>query len=121
MTPHVKGKTFWIGYAVRRRLGEEEPFLLYRNRECYIFVKDGVFRRPAESVSGAHFEKFLWAFIEGDEHDAGVPEGFLCNDTNLYIIFPTSPKALRWKPLIKFTYVEWIIMNPWSLGEMQQA
>jgi len=120
MTPHVKGKTFWVSYAARRRLGEEGPFLWYRNGECYIFIKDGVFTLPAESVRGQKFAPFLWAFVEADE-DAGVPKSLVCHGTNLYIIFPASPKRLRWKSLVQCTDCAAIIMNPWSLEEMRQA
>jgi hypothetical protein len=121
MTSHVKGKTFWIAYAARRRLGEEKPFMWYRERVCYIFVKDGVFTLPVNGILGSQFKPFLWTFIEADEHSTGVPDGFISNYTNLYMIFPTFPEELRWKPLTKCTSVARIIMNPWSLEEMHQA
>ena len=38
-----KGKTFWILYAVRRRLGEAKPFLWYTAMRWYLFVQGGVF------------------------------------------------------------------------------
>jgi len=79
-----------------------------------------VFKLPVESVYGGEFAPFLWAFIEADE-DSGVPKSLVCNGTNLYIIFPTSPKRPRWKLLTQLTAFAEIIMNPWSLEEMHQA
>ncbi|KAF8503491.1 hypothetical protein F5888DRAFT_1887108 [Russula emetica] len=57
------GKTYWITYAVRRRLGEQKPFLWYRAGFCFLFVKEGVFRQDVESVSADGFAPFLWAFV----------------------------------------------------------
>jgi hypothetical protein len=105
---------------VRRRLGEQKPFLWYLDGVCFLFVEDGVFQQDVNSVSANDFAPFLWAIIDADGHLPGVHEKLLC-DTNLYIIFTTSPKRDRWKPLTKYTNCAVIIMNPWFLEEIRLA
>jgi hypothetical protein len=56
-----------------------------------------VFQQNVKSVSADDFAPFLWAFIDADACSTGVPEE-LVYDTNLYIMFTTSPKRDRWKP-----------------------
>jgi hypothetical protein len=107
-------------YAVRRRLGEQKPFLWYGGDTCFLFVEEGVFQQKVESVSARLFVPFLWAFIDADGRSTGVPEN-LVHDTNLYIIFTTCPKRGRWKTLMKCTQCVEIVMNTWSLGEICQA
>jgi hypothetical protein len=80
-----------VTYAVRRRLGEQKPFLWYRGGVCFLFVEDGVFQQDVNSVSADDFAPFLWVFIDGDACSTGVPEKLLY-DTNLYIMFTTSPE-----------------------------
>jgi hypothetical protein len=50
-----------------------------------------VFQQDVNSVSADDFAPFLWAFIDGDACSTGVPEKLLY-DTNLYIMFTTSPE-----------------------------
>jgi hypothetical protein len=88
---------------------------------CFLFVKDGVFKRRVGDVSADNFAPFLWAFIDTDGSPSGVPETLGGHDTNLYIIFITYPKRQRWKTLTKCTSCVEIIMNTWSLEEIRQA
>jgi hypothetical protein len=105
---------------MRRRLGEQKPFLWYQAGLCYIFVKDGVFKENAANVLGSDFAPFLWAFIDADARPSGVPES-LVDHTNLYIMFTSYPKRDRWKPLMKCTNCAEIVMNTWSVDEIRQA
>jgi hypothetical protein len=104
---------------VRRRLGEQKPFLWYRGR-CFLFAEDGVFHQDVESVSADDFALFLWAFVDADARATGIPESLVQN-TNLYIMFTTSPKRDRWKTLKKCTDCAEIIMDTWSVEEIRQA
>jgi hypothetical protein len=88
---------------------------------CFLFVKDGVFKRRVGDVSADNFAPFLWAFIDTDGSPSGVPETLGGHDTNLYIIFITYPKRQGWKTLTKCTSCVEIIMNTWSLEEIRQA
>jgi len=118
-----KGKTYWVGYAVRRRLGEKKPFLWYRDGFCFVFVEDGVYQQHVESKSffPSDFEPLLWAFVDADPHPTGVPEKLAGVDANLYIMFTTSPERERWKTLTKCKICMVIIMNAWFPEEMRQA
>jgi hypothetical protein len=107
-------------YAVRRRLGEQKLFLLYTGGKCLLFVKGGVHVKNVESVDASRFSPFLWAFIDADGHLDGVPAKLL-DRTNLFIIFTTSPKSLRWKSLSKLTDHAVVVMNAWYKGEILLA
>jgi hypothetical protein len=76
-----------------------------------------VFQQDVERVSAGDFAPFLWAFIDADARPTGVLERLVGN-TNLYIMFTTSPKRQRWKTLSNCTKCAVIIMNPWSLEEI---
>jgi hypothetical protein len=44
MIPHSrKGKSVWIYYALRRRLAERQPVMLYYQGMRLLFVDEGVF------------------------------------------------------------------------------
>jgi hypothetical protein len=105
---------------MRRRLGEQKPFLRYQAGFCFLFVNDGVFKQNVTNVLGSDFVPHLWAFIDADAHPSGVPES-LVDGTNLYIMFTSSPKRARWKPLMKCTDCAVIVMNTWSVDEIRQA
>ncbi|KAI0252208.1 hypothetical protein BJV78DRAFT_1203405 [Lactifluus subvellereus] len=45
------GKSYWIGYALRRRLGEGKLVIWYRERGCYLFAADGVYRPSLDTPS----------------------------------------------------------------------
>jgi hypothetical protein len=79
-----------------------------------------VFQQDVESVCVDDFALFLWAFIDADGLSTGIPEK-LVYETNLYIMFTSSPKRDRWKPLTKCTDCVEIIMNTWSVEEIRQA
>jgi hypothetical protein len=80
-----------------------------------------VFQRNLENISARKFAPYLWAFIDADGNPSGVPEKLGGFNTNLYVIFPTSPKRERWKTLTKCTECGEIIMNTWFLEEIRQA
>ena len=60
-------------YAVRRRLGEQEPFLWYQDGNCFLFIKDGVYQQSFENVNASDFMPFLWAFFDADGRESGIP------------------------------------------------
>ena len=107
-------------YAVRRRLGEQKPFLLFRGNMCFLFVKEGVYEKKLEDVDASRFAPFLWAFIDADSHSAGIP-AVLIDDTNLYIMFTTSPESMRWKTLSRSTALIVVVMNSWFPREILLA
>ena len=76
-----------------------------------------VFQQNVMSVSADDFAPFLCAFIDADARSTSVPEK-LVYDTNLYIMYTTSPERDRWKSLTKCTKCAVIIMNTWFLEEI---
>ena len=116
----TEGKTYWILYAVRRRLGEAKPFLWYFAARWYLFVQDGVFEYPG-LLNSTLFARYIWAFVDGDESPSGVPPGLTAVESKLFTIFTSFPSEDRWKPVTKNTYPITLIMNPWTWEEMTKA
>jgi hypothetical protein len=118
----MKGKTFWLTYAIRRRLGEQEPFLVCQAGDCFLFVEDGVYQQAVNIVRGRHFMPSLWAFIDADDSESGpIPGDLTSHGSNLFVVFPTPPRKPRWRTLTKTTACAVVIMNTWFIGEMRQA
>ena len=115
-----KGKSHWIYYAVRRRLGEAKPFLWHFAAAWYLFVKEGVFEYPGR-LNPTLFARYIWAFVDGDESPSGVPPGLTAVESNLFTIFTSFPSQDRWKPITKNTHSITLIMNPWTWEEMTKA
>jgi hypothetical protein len=116
-----KGKSYWIFYAVRRRLGEKKPFIWYFDRKWYLFVEDGVFQCP-EDFSTTPFRRVgLWVLADADNAPLGVPTELAQSESKLHTIFTSSPREERWKVLLKTTSCTQLIMNPWSWDEIYQA
>jgi len=69
----LKGKSQWIFYAVRRRLGEARPFLWYIAKKWYLFVEAGVFTFPGH-LDPDIFAPFMWAFVDADYSPTQFPE-----------------------------------------------
>ena len=60
--------------AVRRRLGERNPFLLYSSSFCSLFVQGGnLSKKNVESIPAPSLCT-LWAIADADLHLDGVPE-----------------------------------------------
>jgi hypothetical protein len=80
----VKGKAYWVTYAVRRRLGEQKPFLWYRGGVCFLFAEDGVLEQDDSVV-------FLWAIIDADASSTGIPEKLIEDwEHNVEVCCPTQ-------------------------------
>jgi len=127
LTPHFlntslwKGKSYWMYYAARRRLGEKEPFIWYFSQEWYLFIEDGVFQCP-DGFSPTSFRRLgLWVLVDADHSVTGVPPELAHPESKLHTIFTTSPPNDRWKALLKTTSCSTVIMNPWSWEDIYQA
>jgi hypothetical protein len=117
----VKGKSYWVYYAVRRRLGEGMPFVWYRNDRCFLFVEEGVFVRNLQDVDVSAFVPFLWTFVDADNSSSGIPSVFADSATKLFTIFVSFPRKGRWTPLQQTTDAVVVYMRPWTEEEMVQA
>ncbi|KAF8518633.1 hypothetical protein BU17DRAFT_90687 [Hysterangium stoloniferum] len=94
------GKTLWIRYALRRCLGEKQPVVWYRAGNCYFFSESGLdIINPLLHQSGT---KHTWCF-------------------KLFPIYVTSPEQERWRKLRQLRIPTRIIMDPWTLEEIEKA
>lgn len=113
LTNKTLGKSIWIYYALRRRLGERKPVIWYTNETCYLFVVEGVYEKPADFLV-LDFKKLVWTL-----DDVGkVPRRLIDQGTRLFVIFATSPNETRWKDLHKSTRFTICTMNPWTRQKM---
>jgi hypothetical protein len=117
----MKGKSYWIYYAIRRRLGEMKPFIWYFDQQWYLFVKDGVFLCPNHFSATVFRQVGLWVLADPDDSKEGLPKNLSQPLTTVHTIFTTSPQPERWKELLKTTSSTQLIMNPWSWDEIYRA
>jgi hypothetical protein len=117
----LKGKSYWIYYAIRRRLGEKKPLIWYFLQKWYLFVEDGVFRCPEDFSPDIFRQGGLWVLVNTDGSMAGVPAILAESESKVNTIFTSSPWRERWKGLLKTTMCSQLIMNPWSWDEIYQA
>jgi len=115
------GKSFWILYAIRRRLGEAKPFLWYYFKQWYLFVQGGVFQLPPQWLDFRLFAPYIWAFTDADNSRFDFLSELAEMQSRFFTIFASSPRQDRWKSLAKTTNTRKLIMNPWTWEEMVRA
>ncbi|KAI0255603.1 hypothetical protein BJV78DRAFT_1119377 [Lactifluus subvellereus] len=111
------GKTYWIRYALRRRLAEQKSVIWYREQRCFLFAEDGVFVAPSNHRI-SKFKTFVWTLADSDDT---FPTHLINQDTKHFLLYTTSPRRERWKPLEKTTHSAVLIMNPWTRQEIFRA
>jgi hypothetical protein len=116
----IKGKSVWIYYALRRRLAERKPVILYYQQRCYLFVDEGVYETPYGFPPG-YFKTFVWTLVDSDANKEGVPPNLVDHGTRLFVIYTTSPRKERWSRLHKTVRDITMIMNPWTREEIFRA
>jgi hypothetical protein len=115
-----QGKSYWITYALCRRLSEKKPTVWYSRTGLYLFVSDGVYVSSQPEPSSLSFQTRILTLLDADARK-DIPE-FLIGPGSLYLVaFVTSPKAERWKSLKKTTHWEMVLMNPWTRKELSNA
>jgi hypothetical protein len=60
-----KGKSFWIYYALRRRIAERKPVIWYHEKTCFLFVNEGVYHMPKDFLPG-YFKSVIWTLVDSD-------------------------------------------------------
>ncbi|KAH9036897.1 hypothetical protein EDB84DRAFT_1416475, partial [Lactarius hengduanensis] len=114
------GKSYWVTYALCRRLAEGKPVFWFRSTARFLFVKEGVFEVPPDYHS-TDLKTRVWLLIDADDSKDGIPDYLAPHETNHLIILCSSPPSARWKPLTRTTLCRVAIMNPWTRGEISQA
>jgi hypothetical protein len=77
----LKGKTVWGFYAVC--LVDRKATIWYRDKTCFLFVREGIFRAPANFPS-SYFQTFVWILVDSDE-DKIIPSDDIWYTTLCYI------------------------------------
>ncbi|KAF8473736.1 hypothetical protein DFH94DRAFT_764217 [Russula ochroleuca] len=113
------GKSYWIFYALCRRLAEGKPIMWYRDSVMYLFVSDGVYK-TTENPHSSLFKTRVWTLVDADGENI-FPPSLAQHGIKYLHIFTTSPKWGRWKSLTKTTSCAIAIMNPWTRGEISAA
>ena len=114
----LKGKSYWVLYALRRRLAEGKPVIWYRATRRYLFVEEGAFVAPQDYPS-TDFKTHIWTLVDADESSSGIPSHLSMHDTKHLIVFVSYPQSSRWKSLEKTTQCRVAIMNPWTREEIR--
>ncbi|KAI9442329.1 hypothetical protein H4582DRAFT_1809402 [Lactarius indigo] len=114
------GKSYWVVYALCRRLTEGKPVIWFRSGTRYLFVEEGVFEIPSDYRS-TKFKTRIWTLIDADDCWNGIPDYLAAHETNHLIILPSSPQSAPWKQLTKTTQCSTAIMNPWTREEISRA
>ncbi|KAH8994024.1 hypothetical protein EDB92DRAFT_1815302 [Lactarius akahatsu] len=114
------GKSYWVTYALCRRLAEGKPVFWFHSTQRYLFVEEGVFEVPPDYHS-TDLKTRVWLLIDTDDSKDGIPDYLAPHETNHLIILCSSPPSARWKPLTGTTLCRVAIMNPWTRGEISQA
>ncbi|KAF8524690.1 hypothetical protein BU17DRAFT_42824 [Hysterangium stoloniferum] len=114
------GKTRWIHYALRYCLGEKQPVVWCRFNKCYFFSESGVdIIDPVLHRSGA---KHTWCFVDSMDAPETLPPSVCSSDGELFPVYITSPKVSRWRKLHQSGRIpKLIVMNPWTLDELEKA
>ncbi|KAI0248219.1 hypothetical protein BJV78DRAFT_1239036 [Lactifluus subvellereus] len=111
------GKTYWIRYALRRRLGEGNVIIWCGGAGRYLFAEDGVFEVPSNHKN-TDFKRRVWTLADSDGCD---PRALTHHGSNLFLMYTTSPRRKRWAPLAKTTRLITLVMNPWTREELFHA
>ncbi|TFK64832.1 hypothetical protein BDN72DRAFT_962952 [Pluteus cervinus] len=114
------GKTYFMIYALRRRIGEQEITLLYRDNTLYLFWEGGVHEVPRIPPQGFSYYK-PWLLINSDEAPKGVPPELLDQDTPYFVVYCASPPETRWLSMSKGTNPGRFVLNPWTKEEIHEV
>ncbi|KAI9442334.1 hypothetical protein H4582DRAFT_2109937 [Lactarius indigo] len=114
------GKSYWLLYALCRRLTEGKPVIWFHSARRYLFVKEGVFVISSDYPSSG-FKTRIWTFIDADDSRDGIPDYLAPQMTNHLIILSSPPHRARWVSLTKTTLCSIVIMNPWTREEISKA
>ncbi|KAH9007281.1 hypothetical protein EDB86DRAFT_2870989 [Lactarius hatsudake] len=116
----LKGKSYWILYALHRCLCEGKPVIWYYDSKWYLFVAEDVYElfRDFPSVG---FKTRVWTLVDTDEDKSGIPPYLAVQFTKHFIIYTASPQSSPWDRLDKTTLLKVIIMNPWTRAELSKA
>ncbi|KAF8523873.1 hypothetical protein BU17DRAFT_85290 [Hysterangium stoloniferum] len=114
------GKTRWINYAIRYCLGERQPVVWYQVNECYFFSESGVdIINLMLHQSGG---KDTWCLVDSQHAPQTLPPSICSVSIQRFPVYVTSPSESRWSKLQQSGRIpKLIVMNPWTLDELEKA
>ena len=66
------------------------------------------------------FRYIVWTLVDSDECDR-IPSHFIPRGSLMFVIYATSPSAVRWSKIHKTMRRKVVIMNPWGRKEIKRA
>jgi len=102
-------------YALRRRMGEEQPTILYEEKRSFLFCSAGVLIIPKSH--GFRFKSRVWTIIDSIHSPQGFPREIHTALANVFPIYLTSPRRYVWSKPDQFR-MHRAIMNPWTRAEV---
>jgi hypothetical protein len=111
------GKTVWILYALCRCLGERQSVIWYRGEQSILFWEGGV--KYIDPQNG-EYPEHTWCLVDSMYADR-LPSHIAERDSGLFPVYVTSPEEERWAKLHQLRLRDLIIMNPWTMAELERA
>ncbi|PFH47425.1 hypothetical protein AMATHDRAFT_6767 [Amanita thiersii Skay4041] len=118
------GKTIWMHYAIRRRLGEKKSTILYRQGRYYSFTNSGVSTKDCSDQFRTQVgaENVLWCFVDSADSPDGLPTALSGHGLpGILPIYISSPTESRWSNCQQSRHVYLAVMNPWTWEEIEAA
>jgi hypothetical protein len=105
---------------MQRCCAQRQPFIIYRESTCYLFVQGGVFKAPS-SFLPSEYSQYIWTLVDADESPTGVPEKLISRGTKHFIVYSTPPNRSRWADVHQTVHERVLVMNPWTRNEILRA
>jgi hypothetical protein len=117
------GKTIWIYYALRRRLAQRLPSILYVGGGIYYrIVQSGVYIHKGTKDFWRKAPEPLWCFVDSAYAPDGPPISLASvGSRSILVVYVTSPTSRRWAKLHQISTQHRAIMDPWTWEEMEHA
>lgn len=116
------GKSVWIHYALRRRLGEKLPTILYWGDAYHYFTASGV--RECDNTRDLQITatELPWCLIDSPHAPDGIPVSMRTWGRQTFLpVYLTFPNQTSWAKLHKTWKRHLAIMNPWTWREIESA
>ncbi|KAF9523156.1 hypothetical protein CPB83DRAFT_899050 [Crepidotus variabilis] len=115
------GKTTWIEYAIRRRLGDKKQSLLYHLKDFIHFSDQGVSVCPKLNIelTKDRFDPF-WCIIDSADSQNRFLQAAVGQWAHGIIsIYVSPPTSQHWKGVYQSKTWYIAIMNPWTWEEIK--
>ncbi|KAI9448465.1 hypothetical protein H4582DRAFT_2124471 [Lactarius indigo] len=108
-------RTYWIYYALHRRLCEGKPVIWYLGSRRYLFVSEGVYELLSVYPSTV-FKTHVWMLVNADEDKSGIPPHLAVQLAKHFIVFTTSLQQSRRKTFMFELTILFCVLVPSFMG-----